>query len=110
MGDIIWVNITYIAEEEGKIVGFGDLTRDGLIFRLYTHKDFQAGGIGSMILKKLEEEAIGLGLKQVTTESSITAKPFFEAHGFTVVKPQEKEHSGVFFKVYLMKKQMEKSQ
>jgi len=33
-----------------------------------------------------EERARGLGLGVISTEASITARPFFERHGFRVVR------------------------
>lgn len=34
-------NVTYVAEINGKIVGFSDMTRNGYLDRLYTHKDIR---------------------------------------------------------------------
>jgi putative acetyltransferase len=98
-------HIAYVAKIADIIVGFGDATKQGYIDRLYTHKDYQGKGIASAILKKLEEELQKLGVIQFTTEASITAKPFFERQGYTVVNSQEIKHrSGVIFINYVMKK------
>ena len=100
-------NITYVAEISGNIVGFGDANKDGYLDRLYTHKDFQGKGIATAILKKLEEELKKLGITEVFTEASITAKPFFERHGYDLVRSQEKKHrSGIIFLNYVMKKKL----
>ena len=101
------LNITYVTiNEQGKITGFGDLAREGLLHRLYTHTDFQGCGAGSMILKKLELEAEKAGLSEIYTESSVTAKSFFESHGFKIVEIKNKLHRGVYFTVYSMAKKI----
>lgn len=100
-------HITYVAIKDAHIVGFGDATQDGEIDRLYTHKDFQGQGIASAILKKLEEELAALGITEVTTQASITAKPFFEKCGYAVMQSQEMKHrSGVIFLNYVMNKKL----
>lgn len=100
-------NITYVAELDNRIVGFGDLTKEGHIDRLYTHKDMQGKGIGSRILYALEQEAKRLGIKDITTEASITAKPFFEHKGYEVLQTQQKKHrSGTTFFTFIMHKKL----
>jgi len=94
----------YVAVENGKIIGFGDITAKGYLDHLYVHKDFQGQGVASAILAQLEEEARNLGLKELDTQASITAKPFFERRGFTVMRKQEKLHNGVKFFNYVMHK------
>ena len=34
-------NITYVVELDGKIIGFGDMSKTGYLDRLFTHKDHQ---------------------------------------------------------------------
>lgn len=100
-------NITYVAEINNRIVGFADLTALGELDRLYTHKDYQGKGIGSQLLHTLEAEARKLHLKSISTESSITAKPFFERHGYEVLKIQQKKHrSGLTFLNFIMYKKL----
>ncbi|OBZ16464.1 GNAT family N-acetyltransferase [Bacillus sp. FJAT-26390] len=88
-------NITYVAEISRKIVGFADMTKQGHLDRLYVHKDFQGQGIASAVVGTLEFEASKLGLVEVDTEASITAKPFFERQGYEVIQRQAVERSGV---------------
>src|SRR5262245_17094869 len=38
-------NIAYLAEYNGQIVGFGDISHQGYFDRLYVHKDFQRKGV-----------------------------------------------------------------
>ncbi|MDF2653201.1 MAG: acetyltransferase [Paenibacillus sp.] len=88
-------NVTYVAEIEGKIVGFSDMTPFGHLDRLYIHKDYQGQGIASALVNKLESEARGLGLIEIDAEASITAKPFFERQGYRIIQSQVVERRGV---------------
>ncbi|MEC0232655.1 GNAT family N-acetyltransferase [Paenibacillus alba] len=88
-------NVTYVAEIKDKIVGFSDITQCGHLDRLYIHKDFQGQGIAAALVNILEVEARGLGLIEIDTEASITAKPFFERQGYRVIQSQVVERKGV---------------
>ncbi|GIP29444.1 acetyltransferase [Paenibacillus sp. J23TS9] len=101
-------HITYVAEIAGTIAGFGDMTNEGYIDRLYVHSRYQRQGIATALLKTLEDEAIRLGAVKLFTEASITAKPFFERHGYSVVKEQTVIRSGVSLINYQMVKSIEK--
>jgi putative acetyltransferase len=86
--------LVYVAENNGKILGFGELEEDGHIDGFYCHKDFQRKGIGTQLLKSIESKANFLGIKKLLVEVSITAKSFFESQGFIVVRQQEVECRG----------------
>ena len=96
----------YVAERNDRILGFGNLTSTGYLNRLYVHKDFQGQGIASRLLQALEAKARELSLHEITTESSITAKPFFLAHGFLVQQEQVKVLRGVSFINFKMFKKL----
>lgn len=99
-------NLTFVAEDKGKIIGFGDMTENGFIDRLYVHKDHQRKGVASAILKKLEEEARKLGITELTTEASILLKPLAERYGFEVIQEHKKVRRGVEFTTYFMGKKL----
>jgi N-acetylglutamate synthase-like GNAT family acetyltransferase len=44
--------------------------------------------VGRMLMAAIEAEARRIGLARLFTEASITARPFFEDQGFTVIAPQ----------------------
>lgn len=98
------VKLPYIAEDNGEIVGFGELEADGHIDCFYCHSKYQRKGIGSKLLTHLENTAKSQGITRLYTEASITAKPFFENKGFIVVREQQVERRGVWFKNYVMEK------
>ena len=99
-------NISYVAEYNNKIVGFGDLTVTGYLDRLFVHQLFQGRGIAAAIVQKLEDRANELNVKEMTTAASITAKPFFEKSGFIVVREQQVEIHGVKLTNYFMSKSL----
>ncbi|MDH6368519.1 GNAT family N-acetyltransferase [Paenibacillus sp. VTT E-133280] len=99
-------NITYVAEINECIVGFSDMTVEGHLDRLYVHKDYQSQGIASALLHKLEQKARELGLHEMDTEASITAKPFFERHGYQLMMKQSVERRGVLLVNYRMSKKL----
>jgi putative acetyltransferase len=96
----------YVADLKGQIVGFANLTSAGVLHRLYVHKDFQGQKIAIRLLKAIESKARELGLQEITTESSITAKPFFLAQGFLVQAQQTKVLRGVSFVNFKMHKKI----
>ncbi|WP_419886556.1 GNAT family N-acetyltransferase [Paenibacillus sp. B-A-8] len=99
-------NITYVAEMNGYIVGFSDMTMEGHLDRLYVHKDFQGQGVASALVNKLELKARELDLHEMDTEASITARPFFERLGYELVAAQSVERKGVLLINYRMRKKL----
>ena len=92
---------TVVAEMDGKIVGFGDIDETGYLDRLYVHKDYQRRGVATAICDALEQNTKAA---EFTTHASITARPFFEKRGYTVVKVQQVERRGILLTNFVMKK------
>lgn len=92
---------TLVAEEEGKILGFGDIAADGYLDRLYVHRLHQRQGVAAALCDRLEQTVEGT----IVTHASITARPFFEARGYRVVKQQQVERHGVLLTNFVMEKQ-----
>lgn len=95
---------TMVAESEGVIAGFAKLEAHGHIDCFYCHKDLQGQGIGKLLFNEIEKEARKQGLTTLFVEASITAKPFFEKMGFSVIKEQIVKTRGVEFTNFRMKK------
>ena len=95
-----------VAEENGAVVGFGDIDGTGYLDRLYVHKDYQGQGIASAICDELERFAAG---KTFTTHASITAKLFFQHRGYHVVRKQEVIRHGVALTNLVMEKRSERT-
>lgn len=73
-----------------QIVGFSSITPQGYLHSMFIHKDFQGKGIATMLLEKIERYAIVEGIKRITSEVSITARPFFEKRGYKVEVEQKR--------------------
>lgn len=97
-------NVLFIAMDKNKFIGFGELRPTGCIDMIYVHKDHIGRGIGKKLLNELLRKAKELNMDEIFTEASITAKPFFEAQGFKVIKKQVKTIDNIEFVNYLMKK------
>ncbi|MDI6724995.1 MAG: GNAT family N-acetyltransferase [Methanobacterium sp.] len=95
-----------IAKDEDKIIGFGELSPEGCIEMLYVHKNYLSQKVGQKLLESLIKKAKTIHLSRVVTESSITAKPFFEKQGFEILKKQVKTFNNVDFLNYKMKKRI----
>ena len=77
---------TLVAVEGGEVVGFAELEEDGHLDMLYCRADAVGRGVASGLYAAVEERARGLGVGRISTEASITAKPFFVQHGFGVLR------------------------
>lgn len=86
------------------IVGFGSLALNGYLDFMFVHKDYQRKGIASALLSALTARADFQKNSKVYAEVSITAKPFFEKHGFYETKKNVKIQKGVEFINYDMVK------
>ena len=95
---------TIVAEENGFITGFAELAATGYIDCFYCHKDYQGQGIGSSLFVTLQKKATDLGLHKVYAEVSITAKPFFEKMGFSVIEMESEMVRGQLLAYYRMQK------
>jgi putative acetyltransferase len=97
---------TWVVEIDGAIAGFSDLEPDGHLDNMFVHPDHQGRGVASALLAAVEAEAARLGLGRLFTEASITARPFFERKGFTVIRPQTVSVRGQDFVNYRMEKRL----
>ncbi len=80
----------FVAEIDGKIVGFADIQDDGYIDHFFCHNEFQGQGVGTMLMEclKIKIKSKEKSISRIYSHVSITAKPFFEKFGFNVVKQQ----------------------
>lgn len=93
-----------VAVCENQIVGFTDLQPDGLIDMFFVDHQRQGEGIGKRLFQAIETEADRLGLAELHSHVSITARPFFASRGFVVETEQEVNLQGVILRNFLMRK------
>lgn len=89
-----------VAVADGVLAGFGDISREGYLDRLYVHADYQGKGIAAAICDRLEQAVSG----RIFTHASITARPFFEKRGYRVVREQQVVRKGIFLTNFVMEK------
>jgi len=98
---------TVISEDKGIITGFGDMSNDGYLDRLYVHKEHQGEGIGSLIVTELERKIkTCYGVPVFTVFSSITAKPFFEKRGYVSLRRNIVSRGGIELINFYMEKKV----
>ncbi len=92
-------------DESGQLVGFADLEPDGHLDHLFVHTNHQRRGIGTLLLTAIEVVARHERMPVLHTEASLTARPFFEAHGFALLAEQTVWARGVAFVNFRMAKE-----
>jgi putative acetyltransferase len=86
---------TQVADLDGRVVGFTDVDAAGYVDMLFVDPDVARRGVASALLDWARATARELGARELTTHASLTARPVFEAHGFTVVAEQQPVLRGV---------------
>ena len=92
---------SFVAEIDGKIVGFSDMDSTGYLGRLYVHKDHQGQGIGKALCDAAEQ---AVSVPRYTLHSSVTAKPFYEKRGYRTVEMRQMPRKDQFITIYVMEK------
>jgi putative acetyltransferase len=98
---------TWVAEIDGTPAGWTDLEPDGHLDMLFVHSAFKRLGVASALLKKVESAARDLQLTRIFTEASLTARPVFERHGYTVIAEQSVFIRGEYVTNFRMEKILE---
>ena len=83
----------FVAEEEGCLYGFLDVT-PGEILAIYTQPDRERQGIGRQLLFKGIEEA-SKGKHEVVLNASLNAVTFYEKYGFVKEKEINLVRNGI---------------
>ncbi|MCB0633916.1 MAG: GNAT family N-acetyltransferase [Lewinella sp.] len=95
----------FLLAEEGKtLLGMGSITPGGYLDILFVSHLHQGKGVARRLMEQLEHYARQQDLKQIRSDVSITARPFFEGMGFSLVRPQQVKIEGMIFDNFVMKK------
>ena len=89
-----------------RLAGMASLDKTGYLDVIYVHPEHQGEGIASDLLHKMEERARQDGHDYITSDVSITAKPFFLKKGYVVVQPQLVLCRGVVLRNYHVQKKL----
>jgi len=95
-----------VAELDDDIAGFGSITKEGLLDFLYVSKNHQRIGVATTIYAQIESYARKHHLQKISSDASVTAKPFFEKQGFEVIQQQQVIIEGVELMNYNMAKHL----
>ena len=80
----------FVAEAAKSIVGFASIAESrGHIDDLFVAPNYTRQGIGTLLLKTLEQAAIRSQKSQLSVTASLTARPFYLSRGFKYVKDSQ---------------------
>ena len=89
---------------QGKIIGFSSMNAEGYLHSMFVHKDQQGKGVATLLLSEVEKIAREYDVHKINVEASITARPFFEKHGYKVVKERKAKANRLWLTNYVMEK------
>lgn len=91
-------------DRQGQIIGFSSMNVEGYMHSLFVHKDWQGKGVATRLLVETEKIAREYGVQRIWAKVSITAKPFFEKHGYRIIKEQKAKANRLYLTNYVMEK------
>lgn len=94
--------VFWVAIIKGRIVGFASVSPSGYIHSLFVDADCQRKGVASALMEVVFQYAQECQIQRLTSDVSITARPFFLHRGFVVDQQQEVEVGGVMLTNYQM--------
>ena len=81
--EAIDLNEIYVAEEEGRIVGFGRLfISDPEVKAIYVSPNSWRRGVGTKLLRQLEAIGRDAGISELRLNASLNGKNFYEKNGY----------------------------
>lgn len=97
---------SYVATVNGEPAGFSDVDPKGHIDMMFVAPRFLRLGVAKQLLAHVEAHARAKGPTDLTSNVSITARPFFERYGFILQAEQHPVMVGVQLTNYAMKKNL----
>lgn len=93
---------TWIGVRNGELAGFATLTATGRLDLFYVDPRHARAGVGRRLLDYVIRMARVQGWQNLSTDASLTARPFFAANGFTIESTQTVQRRGVTMGNYRM--------
>lgn len=103
------VDGAFVDEQAGRIRGFGCIKPNGHIDLLFVDPECTRRGVASALLARMTAWAVERDLTGLTTDASTTARPFFESHGFRVIRKQVVERNGIHLENWRMERLLERN-
>lgn len=94
----------FVAELDGKPVGYADIQQHGYIDHFFVSGNHPRQGVGKALMQVIQSEAKRLDIPELTSNVSQTAQPFFERFGFVIVERKISVIRGVELRNALMQK------
>lgn len=95
-----------VAVVDETLVGFAEFEPNGHIDCFYCHHEWIGFGVGTALMNAIHEIACKHKISKIFAEVSITARPFFEKHGFTVTEKQKVSIKGIELINFKMEKEL----
>ncbi len=86
---------TLVAERDGAIAGFARVEDSGYLDLFYVDPERTGRGIGAELLAHALDWLRSVGAVRAWCHASLTARPFFERHGFHTIARQTVRRNGV---------------
>lgn len=93
-------------DQLSQIVGLSTITPQGYLHSMFVHKDFQGVGVATRLLEEIERYAAENQILRITSEVSLTARPFFERRGYIVEAEQKRKANQLSLTNFWMAKEM----
>jgi putative acetyltransferase len=95
---------TVVAAEGDEVLGFSDLVDGRLLDMLYVDPTAGRRGIATALLTEIVSLARDAGAPEIETCASLTARPIFERHAFTVIEQRTPPLRGVSMTNFRMRR------
>jgi putative acetyltransferase len=97
-------NQPFVAEADGRAVGYADLQASGYIDQFFVAGPYAGQGIGAKLMEYIHMAAQKRRISELCSDVSLTAEPFFARHGFIVETRKSVCVRGVVMKNARMRK------
>jgi len=94
----------FVVEDAGKPIAYADLQPNGMIEHFFVSGPYARRGIGTLLMNRIHERAVELGLTALESHVSLTAQPLFLKFGFVIVRQQLPVRRGIALSNAVMQK------
>lgn len=96
-----------LAHRDGQLAGFIGFSLDGHIDLLFTAPGYARQGVATALYAAAEQRLRAAGARELFTEASLTARPFFARQGFSEEQAQTVIRGAVNLQRFVMRKILE---
>ncbi len=90
-------------DKQDNLIGYSSMNKNGYMHSMFVHKDWQGKGIATLLLSEVEKIVRQYKVKEITSEVSKTARPFFEHKEYVVECEQKQQANRLKLTNYKMK-------